>query len=149
MGLFDKVFSRGDAPAPEGLTQQESFLAIALATCAADGHISQSEIDSLISYLRRMRMFESTNGQQMSKMFDKLISMIRRNGPGHLVQTAKSNLPRELRETAFACAVDIALADGVLEDEEKQLLQEIQQVMEVPENIAVTIIQVMLIKNRG
>lgn len=149
MGLFDKVFSRGEAPAPEGLTQQESFLAIALATSAADGHISQTEAGSIFSYLRRMRMFESINEQQMSRMFDKLISMLRRNGPAYLVQSAKANLPHELRETAFACAVDIALADGILEDTEKQLLTDIQQTLEVPENIAVTIIQVMIIKNRG
>ncbi|QTA84720.1 hypothetical protein [Desulfonema magnum] len=41
------------------------------------------------------------------------------------------------------------MADGVLEESEKALLTDLQQSLEVPENIAVTIIQVMMIKNRG
>jgi len=150
MGLFDKVFGGKDKTAPpQQFTKEESFLAIALATSAADGHISQSEVDGIINYLARMRMFETFNGQQMNRMFERLIGIIRREGPSALVQSAKSTLPNDLRETAFACAVDIALTDGILEESEKALLTELQEALEVPENIAVTIIQVMMIKNRG
>jgi tellurite resistance protein len=149
MGLFDKVFGGQDAAEHVDLDQQESFLAIALAISASDGHISQSEINSIISYLSRMRMFENVAGNRMQGMFDRLIGILRRQGPGHLVNLAKKTLPHELRQTAFACAVDIALADGVIEQDEKALLEELQQALEVPENIALNIIQVMMIKNRG
>lgn len=150
MGLFDKVFGKENAPIASGqLTVPEAFLGIALAVAAADGHISQSEIEGIISYLRRMQMFQGFSGQQFSNMFDKLLTVAKRQGPSALVKMSKDVLSRELRETAFACAVDIALADGSVEEEEKNLLTEMQQVLEIPENIAVTVIQVMIIKNRG
>lgn len=148
MGLFDKIFGQA-APAPAELNKQESFAAIALATSAADGHISDTEVQSMMGYLFRMRMFETYNDHQMSTMFDKLIKMLRKDGPPGLIASAKKNLPEDLRQTAFACAVDIALADGVLEESEKELLTELQKVLEVPENIAITLIQAMLIKNKG
>lgn len=148
MGLFDKVFGKETAGSA-ALDKQESFLAIALAVSAADGHISQSEVNGIISYLSRMQMFQNIAGNRMQAMFDKLIGVIRRQGVGQLVNLAKVSLPSELRQTAFACAVDIALADGVIEQDEQKLLEELQQVLEVPENIALNIIQVMIIKNRG
>lgn len=149
MGLFDKVFGKEALSEPKPLSQQEAFLAVALAASAADGHIAQSEIESIISYLQRMRMFEAITGTQMHNMFDKLIGILRRGGPNALINAAKDPLPDELRETAFACAVDITLADGVLEQDEKDLLSQLQVALDVPENIAITIIQVMIIKNRG
>lgn len=148
MGLFDKVFGKETAAAGV-LDKQESFLAIALAVSAADGHISQSEVNGIISYLSRMKMFQNIAGNRMQAMFDNLIGIIRRQGVGPLVNMAKGSLPAELRQTAFACAVDIALADGVIEQDEQNLLEELQKVLEVPENIALNIIQVMIIKNRG
>jgi len=148
MGLFDKVFGKETA-ASGVLDKQESFLAIALAVSAADGHISQSEVNGIISYLSRMKMFENISGNRMQAMFDNLIGIIRRQGVGPLVNMARASLPTELRQTAFACAVDIALADGVIEQDEQNLLEELQKVLEVPENIALNIIQVMIIKNRG
>jgi tellurite resistance protein len=62
---------------------------------------------------------------------------------------AKESLPKELRETAFAVATDLALADGELGGKEKEILTKIQQIMEIPEDKAVTIIEVILIKNKG
>jgi len=150
MGLFDKVFGKNTGfSESEGFTKQEAFLAVALATSAADGHIAQSEVHEIISYVNRMRMFESYSGEQMQKLFDRLLRILKASGPGALVTKAKDVLPHELRETAFACAVDIALADGVLEESEKTLLEDLQQALNVPENIAATIVQVMMIKNRG
>lgn len=57
-------------------------------------------------------------------------------------------LSEELKLTAFACAVDIALADGVLEEEEKDVINQLATALQVPEDIAVPIIEVMLIKNK-
>ena len=149
MGLFDKVFGAKSPIEQESLSKPEAFMAIALAVSAADGHVAQSEMDGLASYVRWMRMFETVNDHQLRNMFDKLIRILKGSGPSGLVSAAKGVLSGDMRETAFACAVDIALADGVLEEAEKQLLTELQQTLEVPENIAITIIQVMIIKNRG
>jgi len=128
---------------------QEAFLGIALATSAADGEIVESEAKGMFAYLLQMRMFDGYTSRQMSDIFKKLVTVLENEGVGGLVAIVKSSLPSELRETAFACAVDIALADGVIEDSEKELLEELQQVMEVSDEIGGKILEVMMIKNRG
>jgi tellurite resistance protein len=131
------------------VTKQEAFLAIALATSAADGTIDESEAKGMFAYLLQMKMFNGYTSRQMSDLFKKLVTVLQNEGVGGLVTIAKSSLPDDLRETAFACAVDIALADGVIEDSEKALLEELQQVLEVSDDIGGKILEVMIIKNRG
>ncbi|MEN8221089.1 MAG: tellurite resistance TerB family protein [Pseudomonadota bacterium] len=133
----------------DAFTKQEAFLGIALATSAADGTIDESEANGIFAYLLQMKMFDGYTSRQMSDIFKKLVTVLENEGVGGLVAIAKSSLPSDLRETAFTCAVDIALADGVIEDSEKALLEELQQVMEVSDEIGGKILEVMMIKNRG
>ncbi|MDM8566855.1 tellurite resistance TerB family protein [Candidatus Halobeggiatoa sp. HSG11] len=143
-------FSAGNKPSSsDTFTKQEAFLAIALATSAADGSIDESEAKSIFAYMLQMKMFDSIKEKQLSEMFKKLITVLQNEGVGGLVAIAKSSLPNELRETAFSCAVDIAFADGVVDDSEKELLNELQKVLEVSDEIGGKIVDVMAIKNRG
>ena len=54
-----------------------------------------------------------------------------------------------LKETAFAIAVDIALADGYLDPSEQECLEDLFLGLEVSEELATKIIEVIMIKNRG
>jgi tellurite resistance protein len=128
--------------------KQEAFLAIALATSAADGNISESEAKGIFAYLLQMRMYDGYTERQMSDIFKKLLSVLKSEGVGGLVSVAKNSLPAEYRETAFVCAVDIALADGVIEDGEKAMLEELQQVLGVSDELGGNILNIMMIKNR-
>lgn len=145
MGWFS---SKSTVSSTDTFNRQEAFLAIALATSAADGNISESEAKGIFAYLLQMRMFDGYTEKQMSDMFKKLINLLKNEGVGGLVAVAKTSLPAEYRETAFICAVDIALADGVIEDGEKAMLEELQQVLGVSDALGHTILDVMLIKNR-
>jgi tellurite resistance protein len=143
-------FSHTPTPtSSDTFNKQEAFLSIALATSAVDGSIDESEAKHIFAYLLQMRMYEGYSNKQMSALFDKLVAVLQNEGVGGLVTIAKNSLPAELRETAFACAVDIALADGVIEDSEKALLEELQQVLEVSDELGSKILEVMMIKNRG
>ena len=143
-------FSSSKVPtSADVFSKQEAFLGIALATSAADGTIDESEAKGMFAYLLQMKMFEGLTEKQLSEMFKKLLTVLEKEGIGGLVAIAKSSLPDELRETAFCCAVDIALADGVIEDSEKALLEELQQVLEVSDDIGGKVLEVMMIKNRG
>jgi len=146
MGFFSSSKTPSSA---DQFNKQEAFLAVALATSAADGKVDPSEVKAIFSYLLRMKMFEQYSEKEMSKIFEKLVKILQNEGPGGLVAIVNTSLPVELRETAFACAVDIALADGVVEDSEKALIEELQQVLEISEETAQAILQVMLIKNRN
>ena len=112
-------------PEEDKLSKQESFASIALAMAGADGSIAQSEWDGICSYLRRLRLYDNFSGPAFDKMFDKLFRILKNQGASALVACSVEGLPEDMKLTAFACAVDIALADGVVEDEEKEIINRV------------------------
>lgn len=146
MGLFDKIFQ--SVSEDTKLTQQEAFAGIAVAIAGADGSIAVSEWDGIVNYIRRLRIYDNFSGPAFDKLFDKLFKILKNKGVGALVKSSAEALTDDLKLTAFACAVDIALADGVIKDEEKNVINELAQALEIPEKTAVSIIEVMIIKNK-
>lgn len=102
-----------------------------------------------MNYIQRLRIYDNFSDQAFNKLFDKLFRILKSQGAGALVKASAEELSEELRLTAFACAVDIALADGVLEDSEKDIINQLASALAIPENTAVSIIEVMLIKKQG
>lgn len=146
MGLFDKVFG-GNQPAK--LNAQEAFIGVTLTAVASDGSISQEEAQGVFTLLYRMKMFKGTNDSQMKAMFDRVISVMKKQGAGAIMAAATETLTPEMKETAFAVATDLILADGVVEDEEKKYLEDLQKALGVNDDLAVKVTEVMVIKNRG
>lgn len=147
MGLFDKFF--GGQASAENLTAAESFAAVALAAVASDGYLSEEEAQSIPFTLSRMKLFEQYSDDMMRRLFDKLLGKLQRDGVGSLFATANESLPQDLRETAFAVAADLVLADGVVTEEERSFLDELFRALGISEEIATKVIDVMVIKNRG
>ncbi|MDY3068433.1 MAG: tellurite resistance TerB family protein [Parabacteroides sp.] len=146
MGLFDKIFQ--SVSEDTKLTQQEAFAGIAVAIAGADGSIAVSEWDGIVNYIRRLSIYDNFSGPAFDKLFDKLFKILKNKGVGALVKSSAEVLSDDLKLTAFACAVDIALADGVIEEEEKNVINELSEALEIPEKTAVSIIEVMIIKNK-
>ncbi len=147
MGLFDKIFKA--VPEDTKLTQQEAFAGIAVAMAGADGSIGESEWRGIVDYIRRLRIYDNFSGPAFDKLFDKLFKILKKDGVSTLVKVSSDALTDDLKLTAFACAVDIALADGVIEDEEKDVINQLADVLNIPEKTAVSIIEVMIIKNKA
>ncbi len=147
MGLFDNFF--GTQKESQEMAVQEAFAGILLAAAAADGHIADEEAEGLWSTLSRMRMFESWSGQQFSHMMDRLVKILKRHDVDGLLDRCVNSLPNKLHETAFANACDIVLADGVVEEDEEEFLEKLQRRLDVSGDEALTIVEVMIIKNKG
>ena len=62
---------------------------------------------------------------------------------------AVKGLPSDLRDTVYALAADIVFADGRTEAEELTFLREIQTALEIPDDLATKVIEVVRIKNKG
>jgi len=149
MGLFDSVFNAEKGMTEVELTPAEAFAAVALVAIAADGYLSDQEGSDMTMLLSRMQLFRSFSSDVMHRMFDKLLSMLKREGPGDLINLAKSCLPQDLRETAFAVATDLVLSDGTVTSQEQAFLDDLYRILEIPGDTALQIVQVMTIKNRG
>jgi hypothetical protein len=147
MGLFDSVFGGYSQNTP--LNAPEGFAGILLGAVACDGHIADEEVNGLWTILPRMRLYQNWGGPQFNSMMDKLIGVLKREGLETLLTKSSQALPAELRETAFAGACDLVLADGVVDAEEKKFLNDLVQRLGISGDKALTIVEVMIIKNRG
>ena len=147
--LFDSVFDEEKADKQIELKPEEAFAAVALVAIAADGYLSDQEGRDMTNMLSRMHIFQSYSHDVMHRMFDKLLSMLKLQGPSTLIDLAKAQLPQDLRETAFAVATDLVLSDGTVTSQEQAFLDDLYRILEIPGDTALKIGKVMTIKNRG
>ena len=148
MGLFDKMLG-GQGSQDVAFSLQEGVAGVLLTMVAADGHVSDEEAEELIAITNRMRVFSGQSAGEFNAMIDHLVGQLRKHGFESLLDRACRAIPDELRETVFAQAADLAFADGSVEEDERLLLEELQQQLGVPDQRALQIVQVLQIKNRG
>jgi hypothetical protein len=147
VGLFDSMF--GGMESSKKLTPQEAFAGVLLAASACDGHISDEEASNLTTAVGRMRLFQKVNDKQFGQVMDKLFGILKKKGADVLLEGCCESLPKELSNAAFANACNIVLADGVVDDDEKQFIDKLRSGLNVEASTAKTIAQVMVIKNKG
>ena len=148
MSLFDDVLEDG-AFEEQPFGPQEGFAGVMLGASACDGHIADEEVQSLMTILHRMKLYSRVSPNQFGSMMDRLLGLLKRGGPEKLMDQAVPAVPPELRETAFCNAVDIVLADGIVEPDEKEFIDKLSTQMEMDESRAKAIIKVMVYKNKG
>jgi hypothetical protein len=76
-----------------------------------------------------------------------VIELFDAHGFGPVVEAAAKALPDELRAPVFTIAVDLVLADGQASGEERKFIDGLQSLLNVPDEAALKIVDVILIKN--
>jgi tellurite resistance protein len=147
VGLFDKVL--GEAAAADRLTVAEGMAGVALCACAADGVVSEEEASELASDLGRMSLYADATEREVDRIFEKLLAIVRQRGVDELLARSAAAVSAELRPTAFAIATDLLMADGTVRAEERAFLERIQKTLQVGDDLALKIVEVIAIKNRG
>lgn len=145
MGLFDKVLGGGN----DKLNEAEGFAGIALCAVAADGVITEEEAAGLGTSLSRMNLYSGMSNRDVNKIFEKLLKVLRAQGAENLMSLSAAAVTKDLRPTAFAVATDLLMADGTVDAKEKRYLEQIQKSLDVSDDLAVKIVEVIGIKNRG
>lgn len=147
MGILDSLF--GGVESSTTLSPQDAFAGILLGASGCDGHIADDEVQNLATCLIRMKLYQRMQGKQFGQMLNKLHGILKKKGVEALIDQCIPKLPAELRNTAFTNAVDIVLADGVVEPDEKQFIEMLQGRLQIENNTARLIVEVMVAKNRG
>ena len=148
MGLFDQGTTTIQATDIK-LEAAEAFAAIALIAVAADGVITESEKQGISNIFSRMELFSNYSNESKREMLDRLLGMIKNKEIKPLFDAAVAKLPKDLKETVFAVSADLVLVDGDLAEEEEQLLNELYNALNISEEVATKIIDVMMVKNKG
>lgn len=147
MGLFDKIAATSTSAS--SLSPAEAVAGILIVAVSSDGYLSDEETSTLASTLSRMQLFKSYSSDVIRRLFDKLFGIQKRQGADGLLQLAKASLPYELGATVFAICTDLVMADGTVEPSEEAFLERLYTLLEIPQETALQIIQVMIIKNKG
>lgn len=134
---------------PTGLSTREAFICLLVASARADGTISPHEANQIEQAIEPMRLFHGVGYEARQAIFMSAAERVRNEGVTHAARAAAKAIPNELRDTAFAVAVDLMLCDRWLTPTERQFVDELRDTLNVDREMAVRIVEVIAIKNAG
>lgn len=110
-----------------------ALLFIMVVTSAADGDMSDREIQAIGESIRLLPVFADFDTAQIGQIANECVDILQEDGGlDTVLGLARDALnPWRLRETAYALACEIAAMDGPLSDEEMRLLEIIRQELEL------------------
>jgi uncharacterized tellurite resistance protein B-like protein len=150
MSVIDRAMQeQGRGVPPLRLTVPEAFAAILVAAVAADGTLSESESDRLRGALATCRILPPNPPDGGPNVVERALTLLTDHGLPAVLTACAQVLPPDLRPTAFAQATDLVLADGRIAQREKAFIDELQEVLQVDDVLALKIVEVLLVKNRG
>ena len=123
------------------------MLAVLLAAANANQHVSPAEAERAYHIIWFMRRFRRKSGDAVDRLILAVRDRLEAEGEDALLRAAARVLPAKLRASAFAVAVDLMLADGKLERDERAFLRRLAAAVKLPETQANEIVRVMRIKN--
>ncbi|MFK8182195.1 MAG: tellurite resistance TerB family protein [Phormidesmis sp.] len=130
------------------MNAMEAFAAICLVAIASDGYLSDSEETEMRLRLSRMKLFQESL-DQLDQLKIYLVDNLKKHGPNELISSAKAALPPNLAPTAFAIAVDLVFSDGTVSAQEQAFVDDLRRILEIPDELALKIVEVITIKNQG
>jgi uncharacterized tellurite resistance protein B-like protein len=127
-------------------SEAEAWLGILYTCIKADHHISEAERKSLSRILYFKEKFKNVD---FGPYYETSIAFYKELGQLKYIKACCSWIETEDKETLFALALDVLLADGTLEKEEKSLIEILSNHLGVSTSMSSKIIEVMFLKNRG
>lgn len=148
MGLFDRLFN-SNTYAKNGYTpksEHEAWVAILYACIAVDGDTSDAENDTLVRLVMFKERFDDVDIVALYKI---AMEVKRQTGAQYIIDQSAPLIKTDDRPTLFAMATELVLADGIIADDEKELLEYVAVKLNLDIKVATNIIDVILIKNKG
>ena len=135
MGLLDKLGKISETK----LTPQGALLLSAMTMIGIDGDIDDDEVAIIL----RMDRGNPTNND-----WNEALKVWKKKSISECIDIVAETLNKEERVTALANLIDIAMADGVLDGDEKILLEKYIEKFDIDSSIVESIIDVIAIKNK-
>lgn len=145
MGLFDKFKSEKKVSEYKPGTEQEAWMAIIYGCLAADGDVSSEEINILADILKYNSFYD---GFKPVELYKKVGLEHHSIGSKELISKSAPLVSHENRHTLFTIIIRLILADGKIEDQEKEIADYIKEVLKIEDELAEKIIEVVLIMNK-
>ncbi|MBG6111007.1 putative tellurite resistance protein B-like protein [Flavobacterium sp. CG_9.10] len=124
----------------------EAWVGILYSCISADNQITDSETASLSRLLHSKEKFI---GIDMAPLYAKAFNLRIEMGQLKYVSACCEWIKEEDKETVFALALEVLLADGILEKEEKNVIEFLSKLLKIELGMASKIIEVIFLKNKG
>ena len=115
----------------------------------ADGTAHDEEVAQLKLLCATSPIFQPLPVAVATDLVFDVMQEIRRDGPADAIARAAAELTAPLRETALAFTLRVALADGTLEEAEKEALLHVAEQLSIGEEVFARILEVVRIMQRG
>jgi uncharacterized tellurite resistance protein B-like protein len=142
MSFLDRLRQVGEPT----FDKQRAVMTIVTAAILADGEVSDDEVRRLRGMCALSPIFSHNSGDQDTEVIKFAVSVNGQSGERALGMAAAS-LSQTLRQTAFAFSCDMLLADGVVNEGEKQFIAGLAKTLGIDEATADAVILTTLIRN--
>ena len=105
-------------------TPHDALIHIMVTMSAADRSMTDSELAKIGNIIKTLPVFKGYDTENLVRAASRCTDILQEDdGLEQILENARDVLPRNLHETAYALAVEVAAADLHLEQEELRLLQ--------------------------
>ena len=113
------------------LSIQDALIHIMVVTASSDEGISEHELDVISHLIERSPVFDGFDGSRLAAVANAAVDKTNADGFEGVLDAAVAVLPKRLHDTAYALAVEIAVVDVQLPQEELRLLEMVRDRLEV------------------
>lgn len=138
---------RPGLPALRRLGVDDALLALLIGAMNANDHVSPEEGARAYHIIWSMRRFRRKSGETVDRAIERMRALIEKHGAPPVIAAAARAMPPRLRQSAFAVATDLVLADGKLEGPERRFLVRLGMDLHLDNKTTRRILDVIVIKN--
>lgn len=117
---------------PASMTPQDALVAIMVAVSASDEDLRTTELVTIQRIVNHLPVFADFDGDRFRQITQTVFDLFEEeDGLDAFFGLVRDGLPEKLFETAYALACDVAAADGMLDESELRMLQEIRDELSI------------------
>ena len=146
MSLSNNVEEKNNTALNPVTSELEAWVGILYSCIAADNQIKDSETASLSKLLYSKEKFE---GVDIAPLYAKSYHLKMDLGQIKYIAACCELIKEEDKETVFALALEILLSDGLLGEEEKNVIEVLSKELKIDSGMSSKIIEVIFLKNKG
>ncbi len=114
------------------MTAQDALVALMITVSASDEDIRTSELVKINNVINHLPIFADYDADRLPRMSHMVFDLLdQEDGLDALFGLIRENLPKRLFETAYAFACDVAAADGIIDDPEARMLEEVRYELDI------------------
>ena len=142
----DKFQGKNDIAENPVTSEFEAWVGILYSCISADNQIKDSETVALTRLLHSKEKFI---GIDVAPLYAKAFNLKMELGQLKYISACCELIKENDKETIFANALELLLADGILEDEEKNVIEVLSKQLRIDTGMTSKIIEVIFLKNKG